>query len=43
MTDLGYYLQLRDPDRADELLRELAVFPGAADITGVPATHESET
>jgi hypothetical protein len=42
VTDLSYHLQLRDPARADELLRELATLPGTADITGVPAGHESE-
>lgn len=41
-TDLAYTLQLRDPDRADELLRELASVPGASEITGIPAGDESE-
>lgn len=41
-ADLAYTLQLRDPDRADELLRELSAVPGTSEITGIPAGDESE-
>lgn len=40
--DVTYWILLRDPDRADELLEELRTVPGVSDVTSIRATEESE-
>lgn len=39
---LSYELLMRDPDRLDEMLTELAGLSGAQDVTGAPVAEESE-
>lgn len=41
-TELSYHLQLRDPDRAAELVRELSALPGATLRTAIAAAQEAE-
>lgn len=41
-TQASYHLLLRDPDRAGELLAEVAAVPGVTQAAGVPASQESE-
>jgi hypothetical protein len=41
-THLSYQLLLRNPERADDLLSELAALPGVTQVAGVPAEQESE-
>lgn len=41
-ADLSYRLLLRDPDRMDDLLREVRAFQGTSRVTGLAAQDESE-
>lgn len=41
-TDISFWILLRDPDRADELLAELRVMPGITGLTAIQAEEESE-
>lgn len=41
-THLSYQLLLRNPERADDLLSDLATLPGVTQAAGVPAEPESE-
>jgi hypothetical protein len=41
-SDLSYRLLLRDPGRAPELLRELAMLPGVDQVSSIKAEDESE-
>jgi fumarate reductase subunit D len=39
---LSYELLMRDPNRLDEMLSEVASLPGALDVAGTPVPDESE-
>ena len=41
-TDLSYRLLLRDPNRLEDLLRELREAPGVSRVTSLSAEDESE-
>jgi hypothetical protein len=41
-TDLSYRLLLRNPERVPDLLRELTLLPGVAQVTSMKAEDESE-
>lgn len=41
-SDLSYHLTLRDPNRVDELLREVKSLHGAVRVTSMSAPEESE-
>lgn len=41
-TDVAYWVLLRDPDRADEMLTELRALPGISGLTAIQAEDESE-
>ena len=40
-TEVTYWILLRDPERAEELLEELRTVPGVSDVT--PIRHEEES